>query len=428
VGAGGKTTAMFQLAHQMETPVLVSASTHLGIEQVSLADGHFVVHPSSSITDLRGRLVDGVNLITGPIGEDNRTKGLADNNLDDLHRLAGELGCPLLVEADGSRRLPLKAPAAHEPAIPGWVNMVAVLVGLAGLDKPLSVETVQRPEIFASLSGTEMGKTVDMPAILRMLLHPQGGLKNIPQGAHKVVIFNQVDTPYLQSEAARAAPQLLGSYDSVLIASLGQNEGVVHSVHEPTAGIILAGGKSERLGQPKALLDWKGQPFIRVVVQTALAAGLAPVTVVVGAVLEPILEVLKGLPIRIVDNKEWQTGQSSSILAGIQSLPPQIGSAIFLLCDQPQIPAALLRSLVDKHNQTLAAVVIPQVNGKRANPVLFDRDAFPDLLNLQGDVGGRAVISKYTPEWLPWEDSSISLDVDTPEDYRRLLESGQGNV
>ncbi len=262
-----------------------------------------------------------------------------------------------------------------------------------------------------------------MPAILRTLLHPQGGLKNIPPGARKVVVFNQADTPYLQAEAAKAAPQLLASYQSVLIAALGQGQGVLE-VHEPTAGIVLAGGKSERLGQPKALLDWKGQPFIRCVVQTALAAGLASVTVVLGAVVEPIRAVLRDLPINIVENIDWQSGQSSSIRAGIQSLPLYTGSAIFLLCDQPHIPASLLRGLVEKHNQTLALIISPLVNGKRANPVLFDRNAFPDLLGLQGDVGGRAIFSKYTPAWLPWDDSSITLDVDTPEDYQRLLENG----
>ncbi len=423
VGAGGKTTAMFQLARQMGAPVLVSASTHLGVEQIILADKHFVVDPSMRIADLPDRLVEGINLFTGPTGEDNRTTGLSEKNLDDLHRLADELACPLLVEADGSRRLPLKAPAAHEPPIPGWVNTVAVLVGLSGLDQPLAVETVHRPEIFSALSGAEMGEPVGMLAVIRVLLHPQGGLKNIPPDARKVVIFNQADTPHLQSEAARVAPQLLGNYESVLIASLGQGQGVLE-VYEPTAGIILAGGKSERLGQPKALLDWKGQPFIRAVVQTAMAAGLASITVVVGAVVEPVREVLKDLPINIVENTAWKTGQSSSIRAGIHSLPPFTGSAIFLLCDQPQIPASLLCGLVMKHSQTLAPVVSPLVNGKRANPVLFDRVAFPDLLGLQGDVGGRAVFPKYTPAWLTWDDSSITLDVDTPEDYQRLLENG----
>jgi len=120
-----------------------------------------------------------------------------------------------------------------------------------------------------------------------------------------------------------------------------------------------------------------------------------------GAVVEPIREVLKDLPVNIVENTAWQTGQSSSIRAGVTALPSETGSAIFLLCDQPQIPAALLRGLVEIHNQSLAIIISPLVDGKRANPNLFDRDAFQDLLGLQGDVGGRAVFSKYRQYGFP---------------------------
>ena len=424
VGAGGKTTAMFQLAHQMEPPVLVSTSTHLGIEQARLADAHFILVSPVKTAELKNRLVDGVNLFTGPVSEDNRTNGLADIDLDTLHQLAEELACPLLVEADGSRRLPLKAPAGHEPPIPPWVNTVAVVVGLSGLGIPLTADTVHRAERFAAVSGAEMGKPVTMPSIMRALAHPLGGLKNIPTGARKVVIFNQADTPSLQAEAAGAVQELWRSYESVLIASLGQADGLVHAVYEPTAGIVLAGGSSQRLGQPKALLEWKGQPLIRTIVQTGMAAGLSDITVVVGSVVEPIREVLGDLPVKVIENPDWRAGQSSSIRAGIEALPDRAGSVVFLLCDQPHIPALLVSSLVEKHSQTLAPVISPLVDGKRANPVLFDRDTFPDLHRLQGDVGGRAIFSKYSPVWLPWDDSSITLDVDTPEDYQRLLKIG----
>jgi molybdenum cofactor cytidylyltransferase len=81
----------------------------------------------------------------------------------------------------------------------------------------------------------------------------------------------------------------------------------------------------------------------------------------------------------------------------------------------------LLRSLVDLHASTLAPLAAPMVDGRRANPVLFDRRTFPDLLALEGDTGGRSLFSKYQPVWLPWLDSSLVLDVDTQEDYERLL-------
>ena len=177
VGAGGKTTAMFQLAHQMEPPVLVSASTHLGIEQARSADAHFILVSPVKAAELKSRLVDGVNLFTGPVSDDNRTNGLADIELEILHQLADELACPLMVEADGSRRLPLKAPAVHEPPIPPWVNTVAVVVGLSGLGMLLTAKTVHRAERFAAVSGAEMGKPVTMLSIMRALTHPQGGLK-----------------------------------------------------------------------------------------------------------------------------------------------------------------------------------------------------------------------------------------------------------
>jgi molybdenum cofactor cytidylyltransferase len=123
----------------------------------------------------------------------------------------------------------------------------------------------------------------------------------------------------------------------------------------------------------------------------------------------------------LVHNPDWQAGQSSSLQAGLRLLPPQTGGAVFFLADQPQIPISLVRSLVETHATSLQPVVAPMVDGRRANPVLFDRITFPDLMALQGDVGGRALFAKYPVEWVPWHDSAVLLDVDTPEDYKKLL-------
>ena len=97
------------------------------------------------------------------------------------------------------------------------------------------------------------------------------------------------------------------------------------------------------------------------------------------------------------------------------------GSAIFLLADQPQITASILRALIEKHAAGLYPILAPMVMDRRANPVLFDRSTFQDLLSIQGDVGGRAIFHKHQVEYLPWHDDRLLLDVDTPEMYQRLI-------
>lgn len=125
----------------------------------------------------------------------------------------------------------------------------------------------------------------------------------------------------------------------------------------------------------------------------------------------------------IVRNDNWRTGQASSIHAGLQSLPPSTGAAVFLLADQPQVRFDVIAALVETHAGGLYPIVAPLVMmERRANPVLFDRDTFPDLLALRGDVGGRAVFSKHAVEYMPWHDDRLLLDVDTEDDYRRLME------
>jgi len=163
-----------------------------------------------------------------------------------------------------------------------------------------------------------------------------------------------------------------------------------------------------------------------------------PVVVVSGANAEAVEAAVADLPVTITRNMDWQNGQSSSIQAGLQALrqlslvnsfpksdddagsQERVGAAIFLLADQPQITSSIITALTEKHAQTLGAVLAPLVADRRANPVLFDRATFPDLMALSGDVGGRAVFSKYPVMYLPWHDQSLLLDVDTPEDLEKL--------
>jgi molybdenum cofactor cytidylyltransferase len=298
---------------------------------------------------------------------------------------------------------------------------------------------VHRPERFAELSGLSPGAEITPASLARVLCSQQGGLKNIPAGARRVALLNQADTPQKQAQAFSLVKDLLVHFQAVLVAALAPPEGIeadrqeaglpggslVSAAHEPVAGIILAAGASRRLGQPKQLLPWRGEPMARHVARTALAAGLSPVVAVSGAYSEQVQAALADLPVSLVYNPDWESGQSTSVKAGLQALPPETGAAVFLLVDQPQVTPNLIRSLVELHAFGLSPLVAPQAGGRRANPVLFDRLTFPDLMSLSGDSGGRVLFSRYQAVWLPWHDESLLLDVDTPEDYQRLLELGE---
>lgn len=441
VGAGGKTTALFCLAGEIiqafpeEAPaVLLTASTHLAVEQVRLADHHFVLNAPGELDPIAARLPGGKLLFTGPPTADDRVLGLAAPLLNGLFSLAEERRLPLLVEADGSRRLPLKAPAAHEPAIPPWCQTVIVVAGLSGVGQSLDAEHVHRPERFAALSGLALGQPVTVDALARVLLSPQGGLQGIPPQARRVLLLNQADTAAHQAQASRVAEECLGAYQAVLSAALAPPHGAesvgiqsgVLAVYERVAGIILAAGGSTRLGQAKQVLPWRNLPLVRHVALAALQASLEPVIVITGYAAADVGAAVSDLPITLVHNPDWQQGQSTSVCSGVRALPAQTGAAIFLLADQPRIPPSLLRRLVETHATTLSPLVATQVQGQRANPVLFDRRTFPDLLALSGDSGGRALFSRYRAAWVPWHDPRVALDVDTLDDYQRLCEAEGG--
>jgi molybdenum cofactor cytidylyltransferase len=417
IGSGGKTTAMFSLARQLEPPVIVTTTTHMARYQLGLADRHVMVYTPD---DIQPDQLDGVTLYVGQAEGDIRLSGVQPEALARLGAFADERHIPILLEADGSRRLPLKAPAHYEPVIPPFTNYVVHVSGLSGLGKPFTAQWVHRMELFAKLTGLEPGETITIEALARLLTHPEGALRGVPEGVRRAALLNQADTPELQAQAHHLAQLVLPYYDAVLIASLEATPLQVHAVHERTAGIVLAAGGASRYGALKQLLTWQGEPFVRRAARTALTAGLEPVVVVTGAGAEQVAAAVSDLPVEVAHNPDWEAGQGTSVRRGLHAVSDSAGAAIFLLADQPQIPPTLLTALVEAHARTLAEVVVPMVEGRRGTPLLFDRRTFPELMALEGDTGGRALLSRYRPFELPWLDKAILLDVDTPEAFQRL--------
>jgi molybdenum cofactor cytidylyltransferase len=191
------------------------------------------------------------------------------------------------------------------------------------------------------------------------------------------------------------------------------------------AAIVLAAGGSERMGQPKLLLPVGDQPMVRRVVRTVLTAGLHRVIVVVGSGADAVRRALAGLPIEIVENRDWSMGLSTSLRLGLRTLGPSDEAALVVLADQPGLTSELILALVRSFHASGAAIVAPSTGGRRGNPVLFGSGLFPELLAVEGDAGAREVIARHRSAMhlVEVDDAALLQDVDTMEDYDSLRES-----
>jgi molybdenum cofactor cytidylyltransferase len=186
-----------------------------------------------------------------------------------------------------------------------------------------------------------------------------------------------------------------------------------------TAAIILAAGRSTRMGGPNKLLaEIAGRPLVRIAAEQALASRARPVIVVTGHQREKVEAALAGIKVERVHNPDFAAGLSTSVRAGLAAVPPDVDGAVVCLGDMPQVDAALIDKLIAALDPERGAlVVVPTIAGKRGNPVVWSRRFFADLSALEGDVGARHLIGRY-PEAVvevPVNDGAALVDVDTPE-------------
>jgi len=196
------------------------------------------------------------------------------------------------------------------------------------------------------------------------------------------------------------------------------------------AAILLAAGRSTRMGGPNKLLaEIGGKPLVRMAAEQALASRAGPVIVVTGHQRDKVEAALQGLDVRTVHNPNFAEGLSTSVKTGLAAVPETADGAIVCLADMPQVTATLIDKLVAAFDPERGAlVVIPTIDGKRGNPVVWARRFFPELMALDGDVGARHLIGRY-PEAVaevPLTDTAALVDVDTPEAFDRVKAELEG--
>jgi molybdenum cofactor cytidylyltransferase len=196
------------------------------------------------------------------------------------------------------------------------------------------------------------------------------------------------------------------------------------------AAVILAAGRSTRMGGPNKLLaDIGGRPLVRIAAEEALASRARPVIVVTGHQRDKVEAALAGLKVERIHNPDFAEGLSTSLKTGLGAVPSEADGAVVLLGDMPQVRASLIDRLIGAFDPERGAlVVVPSIDGKRGNPVVWSRRFFPELMALDGDVGARHLIGRYVEAVteVAITDQAALIDVDTPEALSKVKAELEG--
>jgi molybdenum cofactor cytidylyltransferase len=190
-----------------------------------------------------------------------------------------------------------------------------------------------------------------------------------------------------------------------------------------TAAIILAAGRSSRMGSHKLLLPYKGRPLVSWVVAAALASQADPVIVVLGHEAERVRAALPDGRLTTIVNPAYAEGMSTSLRVGLTSTPQQVDGAIILLGDQPLVKSSIIDAMIAESTRAPGAIIAASYQERRSNPVLFPRQYFAELEAITGDEGGRSALARHPDRIRLFEtkDALAGRDIDTPEEYQALV-------
>lgn len=201
----------------------------------------------------------------------------------------------------------------------------------------------------------------------------------------------------------------------------------------PVDGIVLAAGRSVRMGQPKLLVEIGGRPIIRHVIDNARNSRLRDLIVVTGPDYGDIMNAFNSPPeitgLRHCVNPNPGAGMAGSLRIGMAALDRSCRGALIVLGDQPFVTSDFIDRMLDAHMTDPSRIVVPTVRGRRSTPVLFPANLFSEVMSVRGDVGGRGVVQAHADRLLELETDSDRhhMDIDTPEDLAaavRFMEQG----
>jgi len=190
------------------------------------------------------------------------------------------------------------------------------------------------------------------------------------------------------------------------------------------SSIILSAGASGRMGTPKALLKIGGKTFLQQIIATLQHEKIDTKIAVLGAHAEHIKTSIEDIDVTIVINQQWQQGQLSSLVKGLEVLNYDTTDGVLVWpVDHPLVSKKVIGEMIDKFTKQKGFIIIPMYKGRRGHPVIFPKILFNELTNAPLGEGARAVVRQHHDKVyeLETDDESVLVNIDTPDDYEKYI-------
>ncbi len=431
-GGGGKTAIASRLASEMASGgrrVLITTTTK---SYLPAAVPLFLTDDPQYFSALKNHFRNNSLAFLGKrVLKNGKIEGIST---DVVEYLRNQLQVTVLVEADGSRGLPIKGYASHEPVLPPCSDFLAAIIGADAIGSRISEDNVHRPREFSTATETGQGSIITEKTAASAFVYMLDAGKLQAPRAETMCVLNKADLLKDPGETALKIAGFLCEAKSkpgqfVLTAANKNNPTQVifrvteNSIHPEVSCVVLAAGKSSRMGQDKLLMPCGSQTILERTLTQVTASGIDDIVVVVKPE-SPWKQTINPDKFKIVENPGYYKGMAESLKAGLTAVSGKSQGVIFALADQPHVPPLIYSQLIKRYRERLKLITCPIYQDRRGNPALFDRRTWPALMNLRGDLGGRELLKKVDKDeidLLETDCHSVVKDIDTPENYREMI-------
>lgn len=424
IGGGGKTSLMWQLGYILSRKgkkVVLGTTTKIGVPAKGEGDYFLITEePQAMQNFVRDTMQAGDLTIIAP----RLWKGKIDSLNEEQIEAIGEVADYVILEADGSNRLPIKAPASHEPVIYAKSDVIIGVFGAEVIDKPADETICHRLAEFLSVTELNKGGIIDEIALAKLVNSKQGMQKGVPDGTKFVLCINKADQVD-KNRLDEVANYLIDSGVEKILTTTLNRPRLVRRVYEKTqnlTAVILAGGTSSRMGENKLRLPLLEKTVLETTLEKVEKAGFKEIILVTGheALHWDFLATKSN--VKIVYNENYLLGQGTSLACAVEYIDENCSGAMFLMADQPAFEIETIELLIENFKDE-TQIIAPYLGEKRGNPVILGRKYFAEIAMLKADMGAREILKQNVENLVQVQvdDVGIFLDVDTKEAYREAV-------